>query len=225
MKKISVLFLLVAGSLVAAAQSSATNVEFNKALRPALSLPLQVTTETAEQTILAKLKETGYKPEKSSRLFNKKNKEDGFYKFSGVVLPELTNQRVDLYFKVEAVNNNSSDRSSITLLVSKGYENFISSQNDSATFMASEKFLNGFVNSTNVYNINHQLDEQNENLANSEKKWTNLRDKQADAKKKIAQLESDIKTWHEEEVLQQQDVEKLRSVVRDLEAQRTSAHK
>ena len=158
MKRISFLVFLVAGSIMTFAQSSAKNVEFKKALRPALTLPLTFNPETSEETILAKLKETGYKPEKSGNFLNKKNNEEGYYKFSGVVLPQLANQTVDLYFKVDPLETDNY-RSSITLLVSKGYDNFVSPENDSATYLASQDFLNGFVQNIIVYNINQQLEE------------------------------------------------------------------
>jgi spore coat protein CotF len=225
MKRISLLVFLVTGTIVTFAQTTSTSVEFKKALRPALVMPLAFNPNTAEETILAKLKETGYKPEKSGGFLNKKNKEEGFYKFSGVQLPELSNQKLDLYFKIDPVENNDNNRSAITLLVSKGYENFVSADSDSATFSASENFLNGFVQNTNVYNINQKLDEQKQSIASSEKKWTELRDRQADAKRKIAELESEIKVLQQEELLQQQEVEKLRTGLKDLEARRTSAQK
>jgi len=225
MKRIGFLIVLLTGSLTTFAQSSSTSVEFKKSLRPALTLPLVYNPETAEQTILAKLKETGYKPEKNGKFLNKKNKEEGFYKFSGVVLPELSNQKLDLYFKVDPVDNDNTNRSTITLLVSKGYENFVSADVDSATFNASENFLNGFVQNTNVYSINQKLDEQQRNIASSEKKWTELRDRQTKAKNKISELEAELKVLQEEETVQQQEVEKLRTGLRELETQRTSAQK
>ena len=68
------------------------------------------------------------------------------------------------------------------------------------------------------------MEENKNNIATSEKKWKDLRDKQEDAKKKIIQLESDIKSWKADEVLQQQEVERLRNSEKELEAKRTSAH-
>src|SRR5215210_4224055 len=82
------------------AQSTFKTVTFKNSLRPSLNLSLISETKNAEETILAKLKETGYKPEKNGSIFNKKNKQEGFYSFSGVQLPELDNQKLDLYFRV-----------------------------------------------------------------------------------------------------------------------------
>lgn len=204
------------------AQSTYEQVKFKDALRPSLNLPLAFEVKTAEETILAKLKETGYKPEKNGNMFNKKNKQEGFYTFSGVVLPELSNQKLDLYFKVSPVEGDKNNRSAISLMVSKGYENFVSPEKDSSTFNAAEKFLNGFTVATDEYQVNKQMDEQKKLISASEKKWNELRKKQEDARNKVTQLESDIANWHQEEILQQQEVDKQRLILKGLEERRAS---
>jgi hypothetical protein len=212
---------LIAGFTATFSQSTPGTTEFKSKLRPSLALPLETNAETTEATILTKLKETGYKPEKNGGFLNKKSKEEGFYKFSGVILPELANQQLDLYFKVDPTTTSDS-RSSITLMVSKGYENFISRDQDSSTFEASEKFLNSFVTKTEVFQINKQMEQQKESLAKSEKKWNDIRSKQDDARKKITELETEIKNLQTEETTQKQDVDKQRSMLKELEDKRSS---
>lgn len=214
--------LVQIGTFTSFAQSSFQQVKFKDALRPSLNLPLAYEAKIAEETILAKLKETGYKPEKSGNMFNKKNKQEGFYTFSGVQLPELANQKLDLYFKVDPISGDKENRSSISLMVSKGYENFVSPETDSETFSASEKFLNSFVGRTDVFQVNKQIEEQKKGITASEKKWKDLRTKQEDATKKITQLESDIKNWQQEEISQQQDVDKQRLLLKELEDKRAA---
>jgi hypothetical protein len=203
-------------------QSVSNPVTFKDQLRPAIQLQLPNEVKTAEETILAKLKETGYKPEKNGGFLNKKNKQEGFYVFSGVELPELANQKLDLYFKVDPVTNNTVNRSAVTLMVSKGYENFVSQENDSTTFFATESFLNSFVNKTERYAVGMEIDEQKKNLAASEKKWADLREKQEEGRKKIAQLEADLKNWQQEELAQQKEVTDQRAALQNLEARRSS---
>ena len=224
MKKLSLFasIVVLCGFIETSGQSVYQQIKFKDALRPSLNLPLAYEAKVAEETILAKLKETGYKPEKNGNLFNKKNKQDGFYTFSGVELPELSNQKLDLYFRVDPISGNSDNRSSVSLMVSKGYENFVSPETDSATFSASEKFLNSFVGKTDVFHVNRQIEDQKKSITASEKKWKELRDKQEDANKKITQLESDIKNWQQEEVTQQQEVDKQRSLLKELETKRAS---
>jgi hypothetical protein len=214
--------LLQLTALAAFSQSTSKTITFKDQLRPALQLALPNESKTADQTILAKLKETGYKPEKTGGFMNKKNKQEGFYIFSGVVLPELTNQKLDLYFKVDDVNNNSTERSAVTLMVSKGYENFVSEENDSATFNAAQNFLNSFANKTDMYAIGVQIDDKKKELAVSEKKWQDVRNKQEEGRTKIAQLEADLKNWQQEEADRQKDVDVQRTALNDLETRRAS---
>jgi hypothetical protein len=214
--------LLQLTALAAFSQSVSKSITFKDQLRPALQLALPNESKTADQTILTKLKETGYKPEKTGNFMNKKNKQEGFYIFSGVVLPELTNQKLDLYFKVDDVNNNVNERSAVTLMVSKGYENFVSEENDSATFNAAEKFLNSFAGKTDMYAIGVQIDDKKKELAASEKKWQEVRNKQEEGRTRIAQLEADMKNWQQDEAAQQKDVDAQRAVLKDLETRRAS---
>jgi hypothetical protein len=214
--------MLQLAALAAISQSFSKSITFKDQLRPALQLALPNDSKTADQTILAKLKETGYKPEKTGSFMNKKNKQEGFYVFSGVILPELTNQQLDLYFKVDDVNNNSTDRSAVTLMVSKGYENFVSKENDSATFNAAENFLNSFASKTDMYAIGVQIGDKKKELAASEKKWQDVRNKQEEGRKKIAELEANIKNWQQEEAGQQKDVEAQRSALKELETRRAA---
>ncbi|MEP7256883.1 MAG: hypothetical protein ABI687_00800 [Flavitalea sp.] len=220
---LSFFIIVVIGSLNA--QSYAKMIKYKDGLKPSLYLPLTNKTETTEQTILAKLKETGYKPETKGRFFWKNNKQDGFYVFPGVQLPELNNRKLDLYFKVEGLNGDSSYNSAISLLVSKGYDNFVAPDTDSATYAASEHFLNSFVTETAEFSVNKKIEDQKKKISESEKKWQEVRSKQDDARKKIAQLESDIKNLQDDEAKQQQDVEFQRKTLQDLETQRMDIKK
>lgn len=224
MKQVSVIMfvLLQLGAIHAFSQSSSSNLKYKDALRPGLVLPLMYKTDIAEQTILAKLKETGYKPQTKGNIFNKKNKQEGFYVFTGVQLPELANQKLDLYFKVDPLDGGNSLNSSISLLVSKGYDNFISPETDSATFGASERFLNSFVAQTADFQLNKQMDEQKKALVATEDKWQKVRTKQDETRNKIAQLEADLKNMQQEEQTLQQEVDKQRASLKDLEVKRSS---
>jgi len=211
--------LLVASTVQS--QSFLQPITYKKVLRPALHLSLTYKPEITEQTILAKLKETGYKPQTKGNIFSKSNKQEGFYVFPGVQLPELNNQRLDLYFKVDPMNGDSSFNSAISLLVSKGYDNFVSPDVDSATFAASERFLNGFITETAAFSLEKQLEDQKKKIAAAEKDWQNTRNKQEETSKKITQLEADRKNLEDAGVSLQKNVDAQRKILQDLEAKRS----
>jgi len=131
------IIVLVTSMIAARAQSSFTTIQFNNKMQPALVLELANNATDAEGTILQKLKQTGYNPETEGHLFWKKNKIDGFYVFNNVVLPSLSNQKLDMYFKVVQKNNEEKNNSTVYLLISTGNENFASPNGDTTLWNSS----------------------------------------------------------------------------------------
>ena|SRR5687767_3724053 len=197
---------LFAGIVPALSQATFTTITINKKLQPGLVLHLPNNTDVAEGTILQKLKETGYSPETKGRLFWKKNKLDGFYVFNGITLPALNNQKLDMYFKVERESSSQKELSIIYLVVSKGYDNFISPEVDSATFLAATDFLNGFVANTASFRLNLDIEEQGKVLKSAENKLTNLQDDEKSLIKKIEGLQADLRNKKDDQVMQEKEI-------------------
>jgi len=193
MKKISALTLVLAGCVITAtAQSTFTTITYKEKLQPALTIQLPNTTDVAQGTILQKLKETGYNPETKGMLFWKTNKLNDFYVFDNVQLPELNNQKLDMYFKVAKATSGDKEQSTVYLMVSKGYDNFVSPQTDTATFYAAQKFPDGFGVGTNTFKHNSDVGTQESNIASAEKKLGDLQKKEKDLSSKIAELQAEI---------------------------------
>ena len=197
---------LFTGIMTASSQATFTTITIDKKIQPGLVLELPNNTDVAESTILQKLKETGYNPETKGELFWKKNKLDGFYVFNGIVLAALNNQKLDMYFKVEPKSKTQKDQSTIYLLVSKGYDNFISPEIDTATFAAATAFLNGFVDGTASYRLNLDIEEQENVVKNAEKKLTNLQDDDKDLVKKIDELQADLRNKKNDQLMQEKEI-------------------
>jgi peptidoglycan hydrolase CwlO-like protein len=79
-------------------------------------------------------------------------------------------------------------------MVSKGYDNFVSPETDTATFYAAQKFLDGFVLGTNTFKHNSDVETQQANVTNAEKKLSDLQKKEKDLSNKIAELQSEIES-------------------------------
>ena len=75
-----------------------------------------------------------------------------------------------MYFKVERESKSQKEQSIIYLLVSKGYDNFVSPEVDSVTFLAATAFLDGFVATTASYRLNLDIEEQEKHVKSAEKK-------------------------------------------------------
>jgi hypothetical protein len=213
--------LLLAGAVPAVAQSTYSTIAINKKMQPGLLLELPNNTDVAEGTLLQKLKETGYKPETSGAMFWKKNKQDGFYVFNGVTLPALNNQKLDLYFKIELKGKPAKDQSLMYMLVSKGYDNFVSPEVDSATFIAATEFLNSFVGSNLSFSLQQEIEAQEKVVANAEKKLNNIGDDEKALQKKIEQLQADLTSKRSDRDLQAKEIENQKRILEALRAKVT----
>jgi len=219
MTRLSLLIVfLFAGIITASSQATTTTISINKNLQPGLMLDLPNNTDVAEGTILQKLKETGYTPETKGKFFWKKNKRDGFYVFNGIQLPALNNQKLDMYFKVEQKSSTQKDQSIIYLLVSKGYDNFISPELDSVTFVAATDFLNGFVAGTASYRLNLDIEEQEKVVKNAEKKLVNLQNDDKTLVRKIEELQADLRNKKNDQTMQEKEIANQKIKLDELKA-------
>jgi hypothetical protein len=210
--------VLCAGTVSAVAQATYSTISINKKMQPGLLLELPNNTDVAEGTLLQKLKETGYKPETSGAMFWKKNKQDGFYVFNGVTLPALNNQKLDLYFKIERKGRAANEQSLMYMLVSKGYDNFVSQELDSVTFLAATQFLNSFIGSNLSFGLQQEIEAQEKVVASAEKKLSNLQDDEKAIQKKIEQLQADVLNKKSDRDLQAKEISNQKNILEALKA-------
>ena len=210
--------VLCAGTMPALAQSSYSAITINKKLQPGLMLEIPHNTEMAEGTLLQKLKETGYAPETTGAMFWKKNKQDGFYVFNGVTLPALNNQKLDLYFKIDRKSRSENDKSTMYMLVSKGYDNYVSPESDSVTFLAATEFLNGFLAGNVSYSLQKDIEAQEKVVADAEKKLSNMENDEKAMVKKVEQLQADIVNKKSDRDLQAKEIANQKALLESLKA-------
>jgi hypothetical protein len=214
-KQYMLIIVLVTGIIAARAQSSSTTIQFNNKMQPALVLELANTTDDAEGTILQKLKQTGYNPETQGHLFWKKNKIDGFYVFNNIALPSLSNQKLDMYFKVVQKNNEEKNNSTVYLLVSTGNENFASPQGDTMLWNSSQAFFNSFVDKTTAFSLEQDITAQENVLKDAQNKLTKLQQDEKDLADKTVKNQEAQKN-------EQLNIETQNKVLEDLKLKRKS---
>jgi hypothetical protein len=208
MKKQYMLIIVLATSIITArAQSSVTTIEYNKTMQPALVLELPNTTNDVEGTIIGKLKQIGYNPETHGHLFWKTNTVDGFYVFNNVVLPSLSTQKLDMYFKVLQKNKEEKDNTTLYMLVSKGNGNFASPQMDTTLWNSSQVFLNSFGEKTTAYSLEETIKAQENTVNESHKKLVTLQGDEKDLAEKIKKYQSDLSNNLNNQKDQQLDIE------------------
>ena len=215
-KRFMLIIILASSIITARAQSSYTTIQYNKAMQPALVLELPYTTNDVEGTILEKLKQIGYNPETQGHLFWKKNKTDGFYVFNNVVLPSLSTQKLDMYFKVVKKNNEEKNNSTLYLLVSSGNENFASPSVDTTLWNSSKMFLNSFIEKTTAYNLEQSIKAQENTVKVSQKKLATLQNDEKDLADKIKRYQDDLANNQTNQKDQRQDIENQQKLLESL---------
>ncbi len=205
--------VLAISTIMARAQSSYTTIPYNNAMQPALVLELPNTTDDVEGAILEKLRQIGYDPETKGHLFWKKNKKDGFYVFNEVQSPALSNQKLDVYFKVIKKNNEEKNRSTLYMLVSNGNENFASPDRDTSLWNNSKVFLDGFIEKTTAYNLEQTISNQETTIKASQKKLSGLVSDEKDLSEKISKYQKDLLENQQNQKDQQQDIENQKKLL------------
>ena len=102
------------------------------------------------------------------------------------------------------------------MLVSKGYDNFVSPAVDSVTFQAATVFLNGFLAGNESYSLQQEIEAQEKLVANAEKKLASLQQDEKELQKKTEQIQANIQQQNQEIANQKSTLEtlKLKTVIK-----------
>ena len=162
------------------------------------------------KTIVDMMEKKGYKAKDTK----------GYYTFKGVMLPELGNSFYDLYFKTDRKSRKEKDNTILTLLVSGGYEKFIGDSTGSALITNVKTFLNRQVEATAAYDLEMQINEQDETTINAQKKIASLIEDGQSLQKKKEKLEKEIQDNIKKQADQRIEADKQNQIFSTLKAKR-----
>ena len=169
-----ILTAFMAISLTAVAQETkVSSVQINNLSQPCVVATYLISADMVEGAFKKKFSDM--------KLGSGAKTSDGYRMYKGVVMPEITNDKIDVYFKVE----DRKPSSAVYLLTSKGYDNFMKMSTDSVTVTKTIAFLENFVKDATAYRLNVEIGKQNSTLLDTEKRTKNsVKDGEALAKKK-----------------------------------------
>jgi hypothetical protein len=138
-----------------------------------------------EEALKKELEKEGLGKSKSSK---------GYDLYAGTTWSNISTDKVDAYFKVEGKKN----KSTVTVLISKGYDNFVNANSDMATIENVKKFLNNLNVGADKVQLGLDIKAQEEVVKKAEKNYNNsvndgkslLSDKEK-IEKKIAENNTD----------------------------------
>ena len=169
--------------------------------------PVGITTDALQQ----KLQRAG---------LNEKVKK-GMASYKGVVLSEISKDKIDVYTKVESGPNNTSV---VYMAVSKGYNNFTTSDADTVITQNVEAFLNSFVKDADNHfadvGISNQIKDENK----SEKQYQKLLNEQKDLEEKKSKIDNRLAEIQNELSVRKINLEKMKTGVEDAKTSRNAVN-
>ncbi len=188
------------------AQSSVTTVEHQKMTREAIVNYVPFSEDVIVEAIKDTLQKLGYKGKDSK----------GFTVYRDVKLPALGSDTYDLYFVVDKKSKKEKEVSRVTMMVSKGAENFITEKADPGLIHNAKNFLNHLHYTVASYHHSQKLAGLEEVVSKIEKKIAILVEEADDLEKKKKKLEKEIEDNIKEQADQQKELEKQRQVLSTL---------
>ena len=210
MKKLYFVVAIILFSTYCFAQARLTTAEFQKVLQPAAEIDMPFPEKTVMKSIVDMLEKKGYKARDTK----------GYFTFKGVMLPELGNSFYDLYFKTDRKSRKEKDNTILTLLVSGGYEKFIGDSTGSVLMTNVKTFLNKQVEATAAYDLEMQINEQDESTINAQKKLASLIEDGQSLQKKKEKLEKEIVDNIKKQSDQRIEADKQNQIFSTLKAKR-----
>ena len=147
----------------------------------------------------------------------KERSKEGVIKYKGVILSEISPDKVDIYTKVEAGPNNSSV---VYMAVSKGYDNFTNNIADSAITQNVKIFLESLVKDADTQSADVGIKQQIKGVISDEKEYVRLLEEQKDLQKKKSVIDNRLVEIQNELNLRAEEINKKKSGVEDAKIKR-----
>ncbi|HRP55078.1 hypothetical protein [Agriterribacter sp.] len=213
MKKYFLLLLvgIASGITPVSAQVSEAVVDFNKTKRTVKSMEISDAPDIVEQAVKSKMLKWGYKPKETK----------GWMVFKDVDNPEISNERSDLYIKVERKSRKEKETSLVYFFASKPGE-----QATPVPFEGNMLSEDGFYSSVASYTVSERLEkdirDQEEVAKKAQKKYDDLVKDQASLEKKIRNLQDELEDNKKKQEAQVTEIENQRKVLEQLKSKRNS---
>lgn len=209
MKKVIATFAFICGFIAAKAQNAyETSVKFDKSNQNAIVATYDLPKEVVEAALKERLEKAGLGKPKGSK---------GFMNYAGKLWKEVSDDKVDLYVKVEDKKGSSA----VQILVSKGYDNFISSGTDAHAVQNVKSFLQSFNTEVLAYQLMLDIEKQEILVKKSEKEYNNAIDNGKDLAEEKGKIEKKIAENTNDQSLKQRALEQEKARLETLKSKKS----
>lgn len=210
MKKLFVVSVAMAMLTTSIAQSRLATADYQKTKQPGIELDVPFPEKTVSKSIDDYFEKLGYKGKDTK----------GYLTFKGVRLPQLGPDSYDLYFKTNRKSKKEKDATTVTLMISSGYEKFIGDTTNAALIDSAKIYLNGLTNRVAAYDLEQQITDQDDAVKKSTKKLANLTETGQELVKKKNKLDNDIADNLKDQASQKSEFEKQQQILKTLKDKR-----
>ncbi len=140
----------------------------------------------------------------------------GYDLYQGVVFEDLTSDKIDFYIKVDGNKTSST----ITILISKGYNNFITSSTDVSTIKNTKSLCKEFNINAIEEHLNREIAKQEEKIKEAEKKYNKSVEKGKDLVKEKEKIVKKIGENSEEQKTNKDDLEEQKKILGTLKSKK-----
>ena len=192
------------------AQSRTATVEYQKINRQSVVNEIPFPEKTIRDAINEKMEQMGYKGKDSK----------GFTVYKGVRISDLGNDSYDLYFMADRKSRKEKENSTLTLMISKGFDDFASDSSDDRLIKNAKGYLDSIVNIIAAYDLEQQIIAQEDAVKKADKRYTSFIDDGQNLEKKRKNIEQDIEDNKKNQTGQQAEIEKQKQILDTLRGKR-----
>ncbi len=191
MRRAFLLFCLaVMVATFAGAQAYEDKIQYDKDKQAAVAVDYSFREEALENAFIERMKKMGYKPKEEKGFLNR---DKGFLVFKNAHVPEISRDKLDYVIKVEKKSKKATDESVLYLVILNNEVNVIATMSN-ADIARTKKFLNNLLPDVEAADLELQIRDQEQSLADAEKK---LRTLQAEKEVLDTKLTENVKTQEE----------------------------
>ncbi len=194
------------------AQARVTTAEFQKTTQPAVEIDMPYSDNVVLKAIEERMQKLGYKGKESK----------GYTLYSGVRLQEFGNETYDLYIRAKSKGKKDRNSSTVTLLVSSGYEKFLGDSEYDRVVSDAKEYLANQLPAVGAYDLELQIGEQSSATKKAEQKLEKLVNESNDLVKKKEKIERDIEENKKRQDEQRIEIENQRKIEETLKGKRST---
>ncbi|MDB5203351.1 MAG: hypothetical protein JWQ27_2760 [Ferruginibacter sp.] len=210
MKKILLCFLIGFGCSPLFAQTHIEKKEYQKIDRDILVNEIGFSEKLITDALTDTLEKLGYKG-KSQK---------GYTVYQGVKLSSLGKESYDLYFSVERKSRKEKETSVVNMIVSKGFDNFATEAADRSLMENAKSFLNDLRNTVSAYELEQQINEQEQVIKKNEKKSAGLISDAESLEQKRKKMEQQIEDNKKDQAALVNEQQKQQQILENLKSRR-----